>query len=228
MRGRAAAALQAAALGLVALLAAPAARAGAAPVEVAADALGPALRQGCPAARLQPVQALQGCGPAGCGSWLGPLFVDADGGGLRRSGRALPLVPSGPPPAADLPELNWTPLRAFSVRQGRSTWGQCLEFAHAGLGSSGHGQRWRSVLLLPAAGRSAWRVTGYQLDCDALCTGPGAAQVQLPAVQPVVLGEPALHIVWHRCTAAGCVRQADPRSVDGRADSDSGALRLGP
>ena len=194
-----------------------------------ADALGTALRQGCPSVRLQALPVVQGCGPAGCGTQLGGLFVDADAGSLHRSnGVPLPLVVDGPMPAADLPELNWTPLRGYAVRQGRSTWGQCLEFAHAGLGSSGRSQRWRTVLLVAAGGRSAHRVTGYQVGCAALCAGPAAAEVQLPSVQPVVSGQPALHIVWHRCSAKGCERRVDDRAVEGRADSDSGVLSVGP
>ena len=157
------------------------------------------------------------------------MVIDADVGSLRRSnGSLLPLTADGAVPAADLPELNWTPLRGFTVRQGRTTWGQCLEFAHAGLGSSGRAQRWRTVLLVAAGGRSAQRVTGYRVGCAALCAGPGAADVQLPSVQPVVQGQPALHIVWHRCSARGCERRVDDRTVQGRADSDSGALTLGP
>jgi hypothetical protein len=34
--------------------------------------------------------------------------------------------------AAVLLDLDWTPLPADTVRHGRATWGQCLEFAHAG------------------------------------------------------------------------------------------------
>lgn len=203
--------------------------AGADTVVANSDELGTALRQACPAVRLQALPAVQGCGPAGCGTQLGGLFVDADAGRLRRSnGRLLPLITAGPVPAADLPELNWTPLRAYTVQLGRHNWGQCLEFSHAGLGSSGRAQRWRTVLLVAAAGRSAQRVTGYQIGCAALCAGPAATEVQLPAVQPVVAGLPALHIVWHRCSAKGCAIHNDARTVEGRADSDSGALTLRP
>lgn len=206
------------------------ATAAAGPLEVAGAAVGPALQQGCPVARLQPLQPVGVCGAAGCGHWLGSLFIDGDGdgAGLRRAGRSLPVVVDGPPDLADLPELNWRPLAAFSVRQGRRAWGQCLEFAHAGLGSSGRAQRWRSVLLVPAGGRGAVRITGYQVGCDALCAGPAPGQVQLPAVQPVAVDQPALQIVWHRCSASGCERHSDARKVDGRADSDDGVLRIGP
>jgi hypothetical protein len=219
--------VQATGLALCALLLAMAARADTLAPDSAA--LAAALRNGCPAARLQPMPAVQGCGPAGCGTRLGPLFVDADAGSLRRgTGQPLPVVVDGPVAAADLPELNWTPLRGYTVRQGRVAWGQCLEFAHASLGSSGRGQRWRSVLLVANGGHSAQRIAGYQAGCAALCAGPGASQVQLPAVEPVQLGQPALQIAWHRCTAQGCERQADDRAVDGRADSESGLLTLRP
>ena len=196
------------------------------------DAWDAALRRGCPAGALQPIPLLQGCGPTGCGTWLGPLFVSADGAGLqRRAGQLLPLV-NGPLPAADLPELNWTPLRAYTVRigrgAGRSTWGQCLEFTHSGLGNSGRAQRWRSVLLVANGSTSAQRVVGYQASCAALCSGPIAGEVMLPSVQPVVPGQPALHVIWSRCGAGACEHHVDERTVEGRADSDSGMLMLRP
>ena len=193
------------------------------------DTLSQALRQGRPAARLQPLAAVQGCGPAGCGVQLGGLFIDTEQGGLRRAnGRPLPLAVDGPLAAAELPELNWTPLRAYAVRRGARPWGQCLEFAHAGLGSSGRAQRWRTLVLVAAGGQGAQRVTGYQAACAALAQGRQAGEVMLPTVQPVAAGAPALQIVWHRCTARGCERSVDERAVDGRADSEGGELTLRP
>lgn len=193
------------------------------------DALSQALRLGRPAARLQPLAAVQGCSLAGCRVQLGGLFVDTDQGGLRRAGgRPLPLVVDGPVAATDLPELNWTPLRAYAVRRGSRPWGQCLEFAHAGLGSSGRAQRWRSLVLVAAGGHGAHRVIGYQAACAALAVGARPGEVVLPTVQPVVAGAPALQIVWHHCTAGGCERSVDARSVDGRADSETGELTLRP
>jgi hypothetical protein len=192
------------------------------------DAWGAALQAGCPAVRLQTLPTLQGCGPSGCGTWVGPLFVGAEGAGLRRRHGAQLQLADGPLAAADQPELNWRPLRGFNVLMGRRTWGQCLEFSHAGVGNSGHAQRWRSVLLVAVGARSAQRVIGYQVACTAVCLGPTAGRVQLPAVQPVAAGQPALQIVWTRCGAAGCDDRIDQRAVEGDAASDSGVLTIRP
>ena len=89
--------------------------AGADTVVANSDELGTALRQACPAVRLQALPAVQGCGPAGCGTQLGGLFVDADAGRLRRSnGRLLPLITAGPVPAAS--ESPATQLSSVPVR----------------------------------------------------------------------------------------------------------------
>jgi hypothetical protein len=39
---------------------------------------------------------------------------------------------------------------------------------------------------------------------------------------------PALQIAWRACSARGCARSLDPRTVDGRADSDNGEPVLRP
>ena len=192
-----------------------------------ADALSLALRAGHPPVRLQPLATVTGCGPQGCGVLLGRLFVDADTARLHRGGGPpLAWVVDGPIPAADLPDLSPTLLRGFRVLQGRQVWGDCLEFAHAGLGSSGHAQRWRSVVLVAAGSRSAQRVVGYQAACAALAGGPAPGQVLLPTVQGVAAGQPGLQIVWHRCSRRGCQRSIDQRRVEGHADSESGQIRF--
>lgn len=218
-------------LALCALLGAGVARADAAAQAVLPDtaALSGLLLAGRPAVRLKPLAAVTGCGLAGCRVMLGGLFVDADTSRVHRSrGPALHWAVDGPVLAADLPELSPAPLRGYTVWRGQQAWGQCLEFAHAGLGSSGRAQRWRSVVLVAAGGRSAQRVMGYQAACAALAAGPAPGEVQLPTVEVVAAGQPGLQIVWHRCSQRGCQRSADPRSIDGQPDSETGQLTLRP
>jgi len=199
--------------------------------------LAQALRGARPAAALRPLQAVQGCGPAGCVVMLGGLSVDTEAGTLRRAGgQALPWAAAGAGagaiPAAELPEVNWEPLRGFGVRrEGRAgragqAWGQCIEFAHAGLGNSGRAQRWRTVVLVADGGRSAHRFIGYWAGCEALTQGTRAGTVSLPTVEPVHAGAAALHVVWNHCDKKRCLREADPRQLEGSAWSEDGRLRV--
>lgn len=156
-----------------------------------------ALRQTLPAARLAPLTAVQGCGPAGCSVALGGVTIDTDAGTLRSAaGRLIPWVVYAPARAADLPEVDWQPLRGFSVGRASRPWGRCIEFGHTGLGNSGRAQRWRTVVLVPAAGRSAYRFIGYWASCEAVAQGPTTREVMLPTVEPVTLGVATLHIAW--------------------------------
>lgn len=193
------------------------------------DDLSRLLRQNRPALRLKPVEAVQGCGPGGCHVMLGSIAIDLDAGRLRRrSGAPLAWALDVPLGGADLPEVNWMPLRGFTVLRGGRAWGECLEFGHVGLGNSGRAQRWRTLVLVAAGSRSALRVTGYWAACAALAQGSTSAEVMLPTVEPVAISEAALQIVWHRCALRGCVRSVDARHVEGRADSDGGQLTLQP
>lgn len=194
-----------------------------------AEDLSRLLRQDRPAVRLKPIEAVQACGPGGCGVLLGSITIDLDAGRLRRrGGPPLAWALDGPLGVADLPDLNWAPLRGFKVLRGGRAWGQCIEFAHAGLGNSGRAQRWRTLVLVAEGSRSAQRITGYWAGCAALAQGSTSGEVMLPTVEPVASGEPALQIVWHRCALRGCVRSLDARRVAGRADSESGQLTLRP
>ena len=194
-----------------------------------ADDLSRLLRQHRPTLRLKPVEAVQGCGSGGCSVMLGSIAIDLDAGDLRRrSGAPLAWALDGAVGVADLPEVNWTPLNGFTVLRGGRAWGECMEFSHAGLGNSGRAQRWRTLVLVAAGSRSALRITGYWAACAALAQGSTSAEVLLPTVEPVAIGEAALQIVWHRCALRGCVRSVDARRVEGRADSESGQLTLQP
>jgi hypothetical protein len=212
--------VSAAALGLLAGL-------GAAAADTAGntDELTRVLREARPPAVLRPLQAEQGCGPAGCAVTLGGLSIDTDAGTLRRAGgRVLPWAVSGPVPVAELPEVNWEPLRGVEVRRAGRAWGKCLEFGHTGLGNSGRSQRWRTVVLVAQGGRQAHRFTGYWASCDALAQGARPGEVSLPLVEPVQAGAPALQVVWMRCDAKRCVRELDARQVEGSASSEDGRL----
>ena len=89
-----------------------------------ADDLSRLLRQDRPALRLKPVEAVQGCGPRGCSVMLGSIAIDLDAGRLRRrSGAPLAWALDVPLGGADLPEVNWAPLRGFTVLRGGRAWG---------------------------------------------------------------------------------------------------------
>lgn len=191
------------------------------------DELNALLRQDRAAVALRPLETQQGCGPAGCGVRLGGLAIDTEAGTLRRTGgRALPWVVAGPVPAAELPEVNWEPLRGYAVQRAGRAWGQCIEFAHAGLGNSGRAQRWHTVVLVADGGRSAHRFTGYWAACSALTQAPRAGSVLLPTVEPAQPGAVALQVVWNRCDARRCTREVDPRRVEGDASSEDGRLTV--
>lgn len=160
---------------------------------------------------------------------VGGLTIDVEAGSLRRSkGRPLLWLIDSPLAATEWPEVNWAPLRGYSVLSGRHTWGQCIEFGHAGLANSGHAQHWRTVVLVATGARGAQRFMGYWAACAALARGSRPGEVLLPLVEPVRAGTPALQIVWHRCAAGGCVRSVDARSVVGSLDDGRGRLVLRP
>jgi hypothetical protein len=189
------------------------------------DELTRVLGQARKPATLNALSMVQGCGPVGCGVTLGGLVIDTDTGSVRRSnGRLLSWVPTGA--VADLAEVNWEPLRGYGVRHAGRNWGQCLEFAHTGLGNSGRAQRWRTLALVPADGRTAYRFTGYWAACAALVQGTQAGEIILPTVEPVQPGASALRLVWNHCDVRRCVRDIDTRSVEGNPGSEDGRLTL--
>jgi hypothetical protein len=116
------------------------------------------------------------------------------------------------------------PLRGYAIRRAGRSWGQCVEFAHGGLGNSGRAQRWRTLVLVATDGRTAHRFTGYWAACAALVQGAQSGEVMLPTVEPVQPGAAALQVVWNRCDARRCVRAIDTRSVEGSAASEDGQL----
>ena len=205
----------------------PAAAAHAEDVVSNATELYRALRPAIPAAGLVPLMAVQGCGPAGCNVVLGGVKIDTDAGTLRSAaGRPIRWAVAEPAGVANLPEVNWAPLRGFGVRRAGKPWGHCLEFGHAGLENSGLAQRRRTVVLVPAAGRSAYRFIGYWAGCEALAQGPATAEILLPIVEAATPGVAALHIVWNRCTPRRCTREHDSRVVNGDANGEDGRLMI--
>ncbi len=214
-------------LGLLLVLGIAAASEGAGEVAGDTDQLIRVLRGASLPVELAALKMAQGCGPAGCIAALGGVVVDTEAGALRRAGGStLEWIVAGRIPVADLPEVNWAPLRGFRVRRAGRSWGVCIEFGHTGLGNSGRAQRWRTLVLVPASGRSAHRFTGYRASCEALVRGAHSGEVALPIVELAQPGTATLEIVWHRCDAQRCVREPDPRSVEGSPASEDGRLTI--
>jgi hypothetical protein len=185
------------------------------------------LRQGQPPADLVPVQRESWCGPKGCGVDLGPLSVPRDEPGLRQQGRRVPLRTLALHHRA-LPDMDRDPVQGFEVRMGDKRWGMCLEFAHAGLGKSGTFQRWRSVVLAPAGPdgrvRQAYRVMGYWAGCEHLHTSlVGPPSLEMPVIEPADQAG-RWQLAHYRCSAQGCARRADARTVLPLPGSEAGEV----
>ena len=187
------------------------------------------LVQGARAAKLEPVRTERGCGPSGCTVDVDELSIARDSGAIRTArGAPVKLVQHKPADGRDLPEPDWDPLDAQKVYSGGRRWGTCLELAHTGIGRSGVHQRWASVVLVPSQAGVAHRFVGYWAGCDSLVEGARPAEVVLPLVEPAASGSRnVLHIVRFHCSAQGCVRRDDSRSVTGDPAGESGALTIG-
>ncbi len=180
---------------------------------------------------LKPLPQSRGCGPKGCDILVGALLIDLELGTLHDSatGRGWTRVDHGAANGLPFPDIDWTSPQAFNVGVGSMRWGTCLAFPHEGLGKSGTAQRWRSVVLVPAARPGvkvqAHRFTGYWATCEGLTTGSRPGEVVLPVVEAFTEGPsdaaseassvPAwsLQEVRYLCKRNGCTRLPGVRRV---------------
>lgn len=159
------------------------------------------------------------------------MLIDLDLGTLREAatGRAWTRVDHGAANGLPFPDIDWTSPQAFNVGVGSMRWGTCLAFPHEGLGKSGTAQRWRSVMLVPAARPGAkvqvHRFTGYWATCEGLTAGSRPGEVVMPVVEAFTEGAsdaasdassvPAwsLQEVRYLCKRDGCTRLPGVRRV---------------
>lgn len=189
-----------------------------------------------PAVTLTPIQSLSGCGPKGCAVDLEQVTVarsDENKPGVFQSatGGKIRLVEHRPADGRALPDMEWTPLRAFEVRQGQQRWGSCIEFTHEGLGKSGIHQRWTSVVLVPFKGKkpgtTAHRFVGYWAACESLRGSDKPDTVTLPLLEPTTKGAPQpLRLMQFDCSREACTGREDARVVRGDPTSETGQLTL--
>jgi hypothetical protein len=190
-----------------------------------------------PAVTLTSIKRISGCGPKGCSVNVERVSVvradDEKPGELQSStGAKIRLVEHRPADGRELPDLDWSPLRAFEVHNGKQRWGSCLEFTHEGLGKSGVQQRWTSVVLVPfkgdRPGATAHRFVGYWAGCESLRGAEKAQAVTLPLVEPAAAGAAhPLHLMQYACTRESCTGREDPRPVKGDPGSTTGELMIG-
>lgn len=174
----------------------------------------------------EPVPA--GCTPMRCSLRVDAVEWDGDLQALRVvGGERIDLANAGIGPTLDLAE---EPYAAARVRSAGRTWGLCIESAHDGMGLSGRGQRWVSLLLVPfhdsaPTGRAS-RLTGYWAGCAALQAGGSSDVIELPLVEPADEAVDGLVLSRYRCNAGGCARAPAEPQVRLRVD-EVGVLRRG-
>jgi hypothetical protein len=191
------------------------------------------LRSGCTPALCGPDQVENydeptppGCTPMRCSVQVDRVEWVGDAQALRIiGGERIDLVNAGAGPALELADQ---PFAAARVGAAESPWGVCLALSSAGLGQSGRGQRWITLVLAPYAngepGRSAMRLTGAWASCEDLERGAGAEEVLLPLVEPSVEGAADLVLRHYRCSPEGC--RPDARRMPVRVEfNEDGALR---
>ena len=202
---------------------------GATPVEL--EPLG--LQRGCTPALCGPNQIEHfeepipaDCTPMRCSLRVDAVEWDGDQQALRQAnGERIVLEHAGIGPALDLAQ---EPLAAARVRSAGRVWGLCIESAHDGMGLSGRGQRWVSLLLVPyrdsaPTGRAS-RLTGYWAGCAALQAGDSPDAIELPVLEPDGEAVDGLALNRYRCNADSCERALAEPLVRLQVD-DAGVLR---
>ncbi len=156
-----------------------------------------------------------GCTPMRCSVQVDRIEWEGDEQALRIiGGERIDLANAGAGPALELADH---PFSAVRVGAAESPWGVCLALSHAGLGQSGRGQRWITLVLAPYSdgepGRSAMRLTGAWASCEDLERGADGGEVLLPLVEPSDEGAADLLLRHYRCSLEGCRRDTEATSV---------------
>lgn len=155
------------------------------------------------------------CTPGHCSTRIDAVEWNGDASELATlEGTRIPLrhASLGPELALDT-----EPLAAWRVRAEDQVWGLCMEFAHEGLGRSGHAQRWVTLLLVPyrdaAPAATAWRVTGYWAGCAALRRAASTHAVDLPLIEPASASTAGLMLTPYRCDPSGCAPAPESQAL---------------
>ncbi len=160
---------------------------------------------------LAPIKVEHGCFESDCFEIVDKISINKETGAVFKGFRGQQLSISIFPNQDNLVPIDWTPISAYRVlSKNRTTWGNCLEFSHSGLGKSGRFQRWNSIILLPwlhnKPGDNAYRFEGYWGNCNALIAGDTDQYIILPELvldseQQNTLKLKALNYV---CNAKAC------------------------